>query len=294
MTEPRAAGAIYDLGYQRYDGARLSRGNAIRTLIAFSTRTAFGIGRGNRSKILPFLLTGFVLLPALSQVMVASATGGVIGISYPNQLTFTAFLLAMFSAAQAPELVVTDRQHGVLTLYLSRSLRGADYALAKVAALVLAMLVLSLGPQLVIFVGNVLLATEPWTKLTQEYRKLVPIVVGSVMTSWLMASVGLALASMASRRAYATAAVIAFFVILPAASEVIRQVTMGNAKRYAVLINPVHLMTGFTTWLFEIEARARTTIGRADLPPQLYLYIMVAVSLLGTGILVLRYRRTAA
>ena len=43
-----AAGAIYDIGYRNYEGARLGRGYAFRTLYVHSLRTAFGLGRGGR------------------------------------------------------------------------------------------------------------------------------------------------------------------------------------------------------------------------------------------------------
>src|SRR5689334_15272831 len=111
MAEARAAGAIYDLGYQRYRGARLGRANAFKSLWIFSLRTAFGLGRGARSKIIPFVVLAIVFFPAIATVFAASTTGFVALINYAQQLQFTGYLLALFAAAQAPELVVTDRQH---------------------------------------------------------------------------------------------------------------------------------------------------------------------------------------
>src|SRR5215471_16592024 len=151
LTAGAKSGALYDLGYQRYTGARLDRANAVRTLFAFSLRTAFGLGRGARSKVIPSIILGVVFIPAIVSVGAASTTGLSALISYSNHLQFTSFLIALFAAAQAPELIVTDRQYGVLTLYLARPLTGVMYALAKLAALVAAMMVLTLGPQLVLF-----------------------------------------------------------------------------------------------------------------------------------------------
>src|SRR3954469_15956294 len=124
MSDVRTAGAIYDLGYQRYGGARLGRAYAMRTLIAYSFRSAFGIGRGEKSKMLPVLVAALVFLPALIQVGVASSAGVVAFIHYADHLQFTAFLLALFAAGQAPELVVADKQQGVLSLYLARPIRS--------------------------------------------------------------------------------------------------------------------------------------------------------------------------
>ena len=294
MSEVRAAGTIYDLGYQRYGGRRLGRLHALRTLGAYSIRGAFGLGRGARSKFIPSLVVGLVFLPAIAQVGVASTTGVAAFINYAGHLRFTAFLLALFAASQAPELIVSDKQQGVLSMYLSRPLTGSDYALAKLFALAGAMLALTLAPQLFLFLGKVFMAVSPWAGFKSEWRKLGPIFGGTLVTSCFMASIGLALSSLAGRRAYASAAVIAFFLLTSAAAELIRSVATGEVKRYAVLANPIVLFTGFTDWLFDIEAKRRTAVGRADLPGSTYAYVIIAVCLVAIAILVARYRRTEA
>lgn len=291
MAEPRVAGAIYDLGYQRYAGERLGRAAVFRTLTRFSFLTAFGIGRGEKAKSLPVLVMTVVYLPALLQIGIASANGMVNMIHYADHLQFTAFLLALFSAAQAPELIVTDRQQGMLSLYLSRPLRGMDYALAKLAALTGAMLVLTLGPQLMLFLGKVFISDKPWPAFVAEWTKLFPIVGGTVLVSLFFAAVGLGLSSFASRRGYATAGVIAFFLLTAAFAEMLRAVAFGAVQRYAVLANPVQLITGFATWLFVLEASRHSEVGRADLQGQLYLYVMLVVSGIGVALLLRRFRR---
>jgi ABC-2 type transport system permease protein len=294
MADARAAGAIYDLGYQPYAGPRLGRAYAIRTLIWYSFVTAFGVGRGDKAKTMPTLIVAFVYLPALVQVGVASATGIAALIQYASYLQFTAFLVALFAASQAPELIVADKQQGVLSLYLSRPFKATDYAIAKLVALVLAMLVITLGPQLILFVGRVFLGTSPWAAWKSEWTKLFPIAGGALMTSLFVASIAILLASFASRRGYATAAVIVFFLLAPALVEMFRAVTTGALKRYAVLAHPVLLITGFADWLFAIEAQRRSAIGRADLPGQYYLYVMAAVAILCAGVFLRRYRRLDA
>jgi ABC-2 type transport system permease protein len=290
MSE-RVAGAIYDLGYQRYTGERLGRSAAVRSLLAFSFRTAFGVGRGDKSKVIPVIVAAAVYLPAMFQVFIASATGAASAVSYAGHLQFTAFLLALFAAAQAPELVVTDKQHGVLSLYLSRPLTATDYAVAKIGALCGAMLCLTLGPELLMFLGRVFLSSAPFATFKAESGKLMPIVGGTILTSIFFASIGLWLASFASRRGYGSAAVIAFFLLVPAVVSMFRNVTGGDIKRYAVLANPMLLIVGFANWLFDIQARQRTTIARADLPGQDYMYVMLVVCVVCVALLIRRYRR---
>jgi ABC-2 type transport system permease protein len=294
VAEVRAAGTIYDLGYQRYGGPRLGRNNAIANLISYSFRAAFGMGRGSKAKLLPMIVTGVVFLPAFVQVGIASASGRPELVNYAGQLSFTAFLLALFVAVQAPELVVTDKQQGVLSLYLSRPLTATDYAMSKMFALTGAMLFITLGPQLFMFFGKVLLSATPWTLFKTEYPQLAPILGGTMMTSIFVAAIGLSLSSLSAKRANATASVIATFLVLPAAAEIIRSVTTGNVRRYAPLANPILVINGFVTWLFEVQARKRAVITRLDLPGQAYLYAMIVVTILGVATLVWRYRRQTA
>src|SRR5205085_3794908 len=91
MAETRAAGTIYDLGYQTYGGARLGRNHAIGNLIKYSFNTAFGLGRGPRAKVLPMFVLAIVFLPAIVQVGVASATSNPIFVIFAGFLQFTAF-----------------------------------------------------------------------------------------------------------------------------------------------------------------------------------------------------------
>jgi ABC-2 type transport system permease protein len=291
MAQARAAGTNYDLGYQTYSGTRLGRNHAIANLIRYSFKSAFGLGRGTRAKALPMLVAAIVFLPAIVQVGVASAANAPDLVNFAGYLQFTAFSIALFAAAQAPELVVTDKQQGVLSLYLSRPLTAGDYAMSKMFALTAAMLVLTLGPQAFMFLGKVFLSTTPLEMLKSEYPKLGPIIGGTMMTSLFVAALSLAVSSLASRRAFATASVIAVFMVMPAASLIIRTLTVGAVRKYAPLANPILIITGFTNWLFDVQAQRRSIISRLDLPGQAYLYMMIFVIVAGVSILVLRYRR---
>jgi ABC-2 type transport system permease protein len=292
MAETRAAGTIYDLGYQRYAGSRLGRANAIRQLLQYSFRAAFGAGRGQRARLVPFIILLVVFVPVVVQVGIASMTSNVSMINFAQYMEFTAFLVALFTASQAPELIVPDRKHGVLALYLSRPMRGTDYALAKLGAIVLAMLVLTLVPQLTLWGGRVFIPADTWASFRAESGKLLPIVGGTLGTAVYMGSIGLAISSVCSRRAFANAGIIAYFLILPAAVSIIHRLSTGDMKRYVVLAHPVWLLTGFSNWLFDVEAQRRTAVGRAELPGTTYLIALIGVSAIFTAVLMWRYRRS--
>lgn len=291
MSDTRAAGAIYDLGYQHYEGARLGRLYAFRTLLAYSFRTAFGLGRGEKAKSIPLIISALVFGPALIQIGIASAAGMVNMISYANQLEFIGILLALFSAGQAPELIVADKQQGVLTLYLSRPIRGMDYAIAKLLAMTGAMLIFTFGSQFVLFLGLIFLSATPWTTFTTEWAKIFPIIGGSLLISLFFAAVGLGLASMATRKGYASATVIAFFLLAGGFSEIVRTVGFGGIERYAVLGNPATLISGFARWLFDVQARRQSAVGRAALPGTAYFYVLLVTTGLAVGLLLNRYRK---
>lgn len=286
--------AIYDLGYQRYQGVKHGRAHAVRTLMLFSLRAAFGMGRGEQARRVPILVAVIVFLPALVQIGVASATNMINFISYANYLEFTGFAIALFVASQAPELIVTDKNNGALTLYLSRPIKATDYAWSKLLALWAATAVLTLGPQLMLFTARVFLPASPWTAFKDEWMKLLPILGGSILVALFFAAVALALSSFAVKRAFGSASVIAFFLLTPALSSLTQVISAGAIKRWAVMLNPVTVVSGYSKWLFEIEASRRSTVGRADLPGQAYLWVILAVSAIAIAVLLSRYRKNEA
>ena len=299
----RAAGTIYDLGYQHYDGPRYGRWHAIRTLTAFSFKAAFGRGRGSKAQIIPGLVMLLLFLPVAVQVAIASATGNLQIINYAGYMGGVTFFLALFVAAQAPEVIVTDRQYGVLSLYLSRSLSSIDYIGAKLAAFTAAMIVLTTGPQLLLFFGKVLASPTPWQQFTGDYKTLLPILGGTILAACYMSFIGLSLAAFSARRSYGAASVMAFFVLMPAVANIARVIiTTEDHRRYTVLSNPFLVMTGFANWLFDVQVNLRQrnqfnagairSVARAALPGQYYLYVIGGTCVLALGLLLLRYRKT--
>jgi len=67
-----ATGSIYDLGYRGYDGPRSGRPVVVRALLRQSLQEAYGIGRGGRAKVAPFLLLIFNAVPAMLAVGISA------------------------------------------------------------------------------------------------------------------------------------------------------------------------------------------------------------------------------
>src|SRR6202034_3208028 len=67
-------GVIHDIGYRRYTGRRLGRPQIVRALYWHSLRSAFGLGRGAKAKIVPVITFVVICLPAVANA-VAVARG---------------------------------------------------------------------------------------------------------------------------------------------------------------------------------------------------------------------------
>jgi ABC-2 type transport system permease protein len=291
MTDATTAGTIYDLGYQHYEGTLLGRANAIRTLAAYSLRSAFGVGRGERAKLVPVLIGLLSFAPAVVQIGMANAIGDASQINYSQQIQFTNFFLMLFVAAQAPELVVNDRQLGIISLYLSRSLRATDYAIAKLIAMTVALLFFSLLPQLMMFSGAVFVGGSPGHAIATQWKTLGPIIGAATCVSLYLASVGLLLASLAARKGYASAAVIAFFLMLPVLAGIASQLLPHDAMRYAVLGNPLEVLTGFARWAFGQLPPRRGPFASLPRFGVAYMNTMLGTIVVAVALLTARYRR---
>jgi ABC-2 type transport system permease protein len=292
-------GAIYDLGYQGYDGPRLGRRAAIATLFWSSWRAAFGLGRSGRSKIVPWGLTVLALLPAVVSAGITAVTGqGVF--SYDDYLPQIAITLSLFVAAQAPELVGGDQRHHVLSLYFSHAIQRVDYAVAKLGALIAALLVLTVVPQLILFFGTVLGATDVVTALRDEAPKIVQIAVSSLLYSAALAVIGLAIAAFTPRRSFATGGIIAFFLVTGIVGRIVSEMDNGQISRYAPLLDIDQVLIGVNEALFGGTANGGGFGNRqevalpSDLPSLAFFAVLAGVLVIGTAIIIIRYRRVQA
>lgn len=292
MAASSASGTIYDIGYRHYTGERLGRKYAIESLFVHGLRVVWGIGRGPRARLAPIVLTAVALLPAVVQAAVAAYSGGEAQlITYANYFVQVSVIYMLFCASQAPELVSADLRNRTLVLYLARALRRDDYVLAKVFALAASVFVIALAPLLVIFMGKVFSAVDAWEAFKLEAVELAPIAGVSLVIALLTSTVSVALASLTPRRAIATAAIVAFFLITAVMSEILRDAIAGAADRWLVLLNPVLAIGGVALALFGQVPPPRSPFAQADLPEWAYGAACAAFVLLGVAILFARYRR---
>lgn len=308
-TQPTLAsssgGSIYDLGYRGYHGSRVSRSGVVRALLWQTLRACYGVGRGARAKIVPLTLAALALIPAIVAVgialLIAQAGPGASRfesfspIRYATYADVIAVFVMLFCAAQAPELFGRDQRFGVLPLYFSRALARTDYALARIGGLVAGLSLMVLTPQLVLFVGRVLMAPDPVAGWEAESGFLLPVSLQAACTVGLLGGVAAAVASHTPRRAYATAGIIAVLIIPPVIVELISGVGSGELARYAALLSPLDVLEQTNAILFDSLAGSSsgTAAGARELPDAAYLVVAVAWVVLTFGLTIRRYQRIA-
>lgn len=289
-----ATGAIYDLGYRHYEGARLGRRAAVATIFAASLRAAFGLGRSGRSKIVPWGLSAVLLVPAaVAGAIRAIVPGAPTPFTYDNYLWSMQVLLALFVAAQAPELVSGDQRHRVLSLYFSHALARTDYALAKLGALTAALFIVALGPMLVIFLASVLVAADVPAAFGDQLGNLPQVIGAPLLHAVPLAALAMAIAAFTPRRAYATGAIIAVFLITGAVGAILAEAGSGRISQLAPLLNPFVLLDGARDWLLGASL-SDSPVGAAQVPLPVFGALTAALALIGIGAVTWRYRRVAA
>lgn len=289
-----ATGAIYDLGYRGYDGPRLGRRAAFATLFLASLRAAFGLGRPGRSKVVPWGLSAIMIVPAaVAGAIQALAPGGLSPFNYDNYLWDLQPILALFVAAQAPELVSSDQRNRVLSLYFSHALARSDYALAKFGAMAAALFLLALAPLLVILFASILAATDVLAALGDQLGNLPQIVGSPLVYAIPLAALGMAIASFTPRRAYATGAIIAVFLVSAAVGGILAEAGRGRLSLVSPLINPFVLLDGTRDWLLGASI-PDSPVQRADLAMPVFGILTLVLTAIAVAAVLWRYRRIGA
>lgn len=288
------SGVIHDIGYRHFTGERLGRGYITRSLYVSSLRGVFGLGRSGKSKLLPLLLSAAMLLPALVIVAIISITNLTEQpLAYSQYAVALQGIVAIFVAAQSPQLVSHDLRFRTITLYFARPLERVDYVFAKYAALASALLLLIGVPLLVLYLGG-MLAGLPFGRQTAEFGGGL---IGAVILSLLLAGLGLVFAALTPRRGFAVAIVIVVLLVSYGAVNIVSAVAYeeGNLELagWIYLFSPVTLYDGAQTFLLN------TPSGLIQQPPGtlggIVFCLFAVFCVIGAfGILLTRYRRMAA
>lgn len=293
---PRAqgrTGVIHDLGYRPYAGPRQSEPLISRALFVTGLRNAFGLGRSGKSKILPFILLGLNLVPALILVTVMVTLNlKELPTDYAAYAGTTQMLVSVFAAAQAPILFSHDLRYGSIVLYLARPMHAATYAVTRWVSLVAALLVFLLTPVLVLYVGALLAGTD----VTDQSRDAGIAALLATLLAGMLASVAGLISSWSTRRGFAVVATIAVLLFGYGVIAAIQGIAFSRDRlrvgEYAGLLSPYSLYRGLAESLADVSAGSITPPTGTAMEAG-YLVVALALVVGGTGALVLRYRRVA-
>ena len=297
-------GVIHDLGYRRYEGQRLGRAAIVRALCWHSLRSAFGIGRGAKAKIVPFLIFAIMCLPAIVNAIIVARTPGHQRIVDYDTYTYRLRTLVMliFVAAQAPEMVSRDLRSHVLPLYLSRPLRRLDYPLAKYAAFSAACLLVIEIPLIILYLGTIVSASGA-SAIWDQTKALIPGLLIGAAWALLLAAIGVVLASLTGRRAYATGIIAIYFFLTWTLAGILVAVSQEGPGRDLVnagtslgarlpgLLSPFTVLDGVRQWLGGTNPGPIPNPGDVGWSYGAMFVLLFAVSLVG---LAARYEKVGA
>jgi ABC-2 type transport system permease protein len=280
---------VIDVAFRRYDGPRAGRLTAIWSLARWSALRALGARRGWKVKLIPISLTLLAFAPALvilglkALFGTSSITKGIVdALPYSNYSSTIAVVILAFSVVITPELVCPDRRDRTLSLYFSTAIGRTDYVAGKILAALLPLLLVTLAPLLLLYVGNVLFAVHPLGYVEAHWRDIPRIVGSGLIVAVFYALVGLAISSLTGRRAFAVGGYLAFLAIPTVIGGV-----LGDAlnERYLRLLAfaaaPIKagqgLYPGYTD--------------HANISPVIWATTVVEVAVVAVAILALRYGR---
>lgn len=222
MAEPAR---ILEQGYRSYEGERGGIGAAIATTTKHGIQRALGMKRTIWQKVLPVLSITFAFLPAIVFVGIAALIdkaeiGTDFGPSYPEYYGFVTAAILLFTAFVAPEILCTDRRSGMLGLYLASPLNRNTYLMAKVFSVLTILSIVTIGPVLLMMIGKTIVGQGPdgldgWLKTFGQ------ILLSGAAISMLHASLSLAVSSVTSRRAVASAGIVILLIVSSVTSGVL-------------------------------------------------------------------------
>ncbi len=288
-----ATGTVYDRGYRPYDGPRGGRRAAVAALYFATLRRALGFRRSWRQKFVPWVLLGIVTVPAAINVGIAyltrdTAVRTIEIISYRSYVGVSSALL-LFVALVAPDVLCPDRRQRVLSLIFARPLSGTDYALAKLAAIGTLLVAFSLLPQIVLYVGQMLVSKGGAIDYVTSHAGplwQVPLSVG--LLALYYASLGLAIASLTSRRMVAGASILGTLLISSAVSGTLAAAGGASPAADALNLLRVPLYVRDIVFLGEISETFRLSQLAAGELLGVGVYLLVVVTSIAT--LLWRYR----
>lgn len=254
MSGEARSGTVFDIGYQRYTGEREGRARGRAAVCKDGLRTALGLGRGARAKLLPWLFIAVMCGIAIIMALIAGAAERIGGAGSAERLNLpshgdfygiASIVLFVFASVVAPELLCRDRREGVINLYLVRPLTGSDYVLARWVAFFAVMLASAWLPQVILLLGLAMGDADPAAYLATNWLDIPRFLLAGVALAAFITTLALLTASFTTRGAYASVFLVGLFVITTPFTAGMSQEIGGAAGQWISMFNftniPVHV-----------------------------------------------------
>lgn len=220
--------AIYDQSYTPWTGTYASRWSRIRAIIEMELALPF-----RNAWTLPLICGAFVIVGAwLIVLFILTSIQVKLPIAMGNRIYRDAFfnnpffsiILMKLSATMGAPLISRDVRHRALLMYFSRSITRADYVLGKFLSLLLLLLLVTLLPGLLLFLGQMGMGQERLT-FGERMADLGSITLHSLIMTVPMTAVVLAFSSLTKRTYLAAILWVSFYYL---------SLALGLALPYAV------------------------------------------------------------
>ncbi|MEV8031258.1 ABC transporter permease subunit [Streptomyces sp. NPDC086182] len=292
LTQPGEQTRIHNIGYRNYEGPRLGRGYARRSLYSQSLRGAYGLGRSVKSKVLPMLLFVVMCVPALIMVAVAVATKAKdLPVDYTRYAVIMQAVIGLYVASQGPQAVSRDLRFKTVPLYFSRPIETGDYVRAKYAALASALFILTAAPLIVLYVGALLAKLD----FSDQSKGFGQGLLSVALLSLLFAGIGLVISAITPRRGFGIAAVIAALTISYGAVSTVQAIAFERSSSGAVpwlgLFSPITLIDGVQTAFLGATSAFPGEVGPSSGQGVVYLVVVLGLIAGCYGLLMRRYRK---
>lgn len=297
-TASGALGAVYDRGYRPYEGPRGGRREGTLALYRASMRRALGIRRSWRQKVFPWVLLAIATVPAIINVGIGYVTrdsprADFSFITYREYVGVSSALL-LFVALTAPDVVCPDRRHRVLPLIFARPLVGADYVLAKVAAISTILFAFSFLPQVVLFVGQMLVSKGALDYLTDNAAVLWQVPLSVFLLAIYYGAIGVAVSSLTSRRIVGGVAILGLALVPSVVTGILLDSGEGDGTGTIAVLNLLALPLHLRDLIFLGNTDPDGPLGGIEYGGLLAVIVYVVVLVAAFTILFLRYRQPDA
>ena len=294
MTEK--TGVVYDRGYQPYEGQRLGRAGAIKAMIKDGLRRSFGIRRKTRKKVYPWMLVVLAFLPAVVFVGLAFALssfapdaespfGG-----HAQYISLFGTVIILFVAQAAPNLLIPDREDGVLAVYSSRPMTAWDYIFGRVGALTAVASAFFLIPNLLMYVGFAALDSSGFASaLVDNLDDLAKVLVTMVAYVVGYGAPALLIATYAKRTGPAQGTYLALVFISSPFAEMFRNLGF-DGSRYGTLLAVLQHPEVIRNWVFD-ESQGTIPMDAVGFEPWVSVLFIAALGVASMYLMAIRYRR---